>query len=61
VYKGNSTSGKNYQKNLEHRLKQTAAGSLAFYQKNICAGLSGNYLLGTSCNSGKEEKFTFGK
>jgi hypothetical protein len=61
VYKGNSTSGKNYQKKLEHRLKQTAAGSLSFYQKNICAGLYEDYLLGTSCNSGKQQKFTFGK
>jgi hypothetical protein len=61
VYKGVSTSGKNYQKNLEHRLKQTPAGYLSFYQKNICARLSGNYLLGTSCDSGKQQKFTFGK
>ena len=61
VYKGNSTSGKNYQKKMEHRLKQTAAGSLSFYQKNICAGLSVNYLLGTACNTGQQQKFTFGK
>jgi hypothetical protein len=61
VYKGNSTSGNNYQKKMEHRLKQTAAGSLSFYQKNICAGLSGLYLLGTSCNTGQQQKFTFGK
>ena len=61
VYKGNSTSGENYQKNLEHRLKLTAAGSLSFYQKNICAGLYGEHLVGVSCNTGPLQKFSFGK
>ena len=61
VYKGVSTSGKNYQKNLEHRLKQTPAGYLSFYQKNICALPAGKNLIGTSCNIGQQQKFTFGK
>ena len=61
VYKGISKSAKRFQKRVEHQLKQTAAGFLSFHQKNVCAQLSGKYLIGTSCNSGRHEKFTFGK
>ncbi len=37
VYKGISPSEIAFQNNLKHRLKQTPAGSLCFYQQSLCA------------------------
>ena len=63
VYTGISRSGKHYQRDKKHRLKQTAAGSLFFYNRNdpVCAEPSSKYLLRkTYCDTTKQE-FTFGK
>ena len=64
VYKGIATGGKYFQQKVEHRLKQTAAGSLTFYARNdtVCAEPdSSNYLLRkTSCGT-TQQNFTFGK
>ena len=65
VYKGVSSNGKRYQNDAKHRLKQTAAGSLFFYNKeeDICAESesSSKYLLRkTYCNQTQQE-FTFGE
>ena len=60
VYKGVSSTGRNYQNNLKHRLKQTDFGSLRLEQDEICAELSKTYLMRkTYCNN-LEQMFTFG-
>ena len=63
VYKGVAAGGRHYQQRAEHRLKQTAAGSLFFYSiDRVCAEPdSSNYVLRkTSCGTTKQI-FTFGK
>ena len=65
VYKGVSKSGERYQKDAFNRLKQTAAGSLIFYNRSnpVCAepeSLSEYVLKKTYCNK-RQQKFTFGK
>jgi hypothetical protein len=63
VYKGVTTAAISYQKSGTHRLKQTAAGSLFFYNRTdpVCAEPSSKYLLRkTYCNT-TQQKFTFGK
>ena len=65
VYKGVSEKGKIYQKAALNRLKQTAAGSLIFYNRSnrVCAEpeSSSEYVLRkTYCNK-RQQKFTFGK
>ena len=64
VYKGVSTNGKNYQRIAQHRVKQTAAGSLSFYTINnpVCAEPdSSNYVLSKISCGTTRQKFTFGK
>jgi hypothetical protein len=61
VYKGISPSEIAFQNNLKHRLKQTPAGSLYFYQDSICAEPLTRYVMRRKyCNTTKQE-FTFGK
>ena len=63
VYKGVAKNAKITQQSSQHRLKQTAAGSLFFYNANndVCAEPSSKYLLRkTYCNKAKQV-FTFGK
>ena len=64
VYKGVSSIARRFQQMAEHRLKQTAAGSLFFYNSidRVCAEPdSSNYVLRkTSCGTTKQI-FTFGK
>ena len=63
VYKVVSLVSKRYQNRTIHRLKQTARGSLLFYDRDnpVCAEPSSKYLLSTTyCNTTKQE-FTFGK
>ena len=63
VYKGVASPAKTYQTNLIHRLKQTTAGSLHFYNMKTpaCAEPSSTYLLTkTYCNKSQQD-FTFGK
>ncbi|CAB4005117.1 ---NA---, partial [Paramuricea clavata] len=61
VYKGVSPSGESYQSNPVHRLKQTAAGSLQFYQKGtVCAEPSKPYVLSKTYCDKLKEQFTFG-
>jgi hypothetical protein len=63
VYKGISTDAQSDQNRAEHRLKQTAAGSLFFYSRSdpVCAEPSMNYLLRKSYCSTRIQQFTFGK
>ena len=64
VYKGVSTSGKLYQRYTQHRVKQTAAGSLSFYaiKDPVCAEPdSSNYVLRKRSCGTTRQKFTFGK
>ena len=64
VYKGVKRLAKLYQQSMKHRLKQTAAGSLFFYNRDdpVCAEPdSSNYVLRkTPCGTIKQN-FTFGK
>ena len=63
VYKGISNNGMVYQNSAKHRLKQTAAGSLRFYQEGICAepATTSSYIMReTNCDK-PEQVFTFGK
>jgi hypothetical protein len=65
VYKGVSKNGERYQKDALNCLKQTAAGSLFFYDRRnrVCAEpeSSSEYVLRkTYCNK-TQQKFTFGK
>jgi hypothetical protein len=65
VYKGVSPRSILSQSSKENRLKQTAAGSLFFYNKTVtvCAepSFTSKYVLGKSyCNEAKQD-FTFGK
>ena len=64
VYQGKSDLGKKAQKLAKHRLKQTARGSLFFYERRdrVCVEPnSSKYLImKTFCDTTKQ-KFTFGK
>ena len=60
VYKGMSTVAKYYQISYKHRLKQTAAGSLRFYESGVCAEPSTRYVMSKTCDKPKQ-KFTLGK
>ena len=63
VFKAVSTIARIYQNGAKHRLKQTAAGSLIFFNRNdrVCAEPSSKYILRKmSCNTKKQE-FTLGE
>jgi hypothetical protein len=65
VYKGKNDRGLNFEKEDSHRLKQTVAESLYFYDKavNSCGQPNGTYLdlKRDGCSNTPEQKFTFGK
>ena len=61
VYKGISTVAKYYQLSHKHRLKQTAAGSLRFYESGVCAEPSTRYVMRKTYCDKPKQKFTFGK
>jgi hypothetical protein len=69
VYKGETLEAKKYQQNTKHRLKQRAAGSVFFYERNekhnTCAepsSTSPTYLQSKKCiDKSEKQKFTFGK
>ena len=61
VYKGISTVAKYYQISHKHRLKQTAAGSLRFYESGVCAEPSTCYVMRKKYCDKPKQKFTLGK
>ncbi len=61
VYKGISDSAVLYQNSNKHRLKQTPAGSLRFYQIDVCAKPKTKYIIGEKSCDKPEQEFTFGK
>ena len=61
VYKGISREELNYEKSRKHRLKQTSAGSLFFYNISVCAEPSKTYVTRTEQCGTKEQEFTFGE
>ena len=63
VYKGISDSAMDYQTKGTHRLEQTTAGSLRFYQDGICAEPEtvDNYIIRKTYCDKPEQEFTFGK
>ena len=63
VYHGVSKKGLHYQKSVEHRLKQTDAGSLFFYNTRTpaCAAPKTKFIKrNTACDEASQD-FTFGK
>ena len=63
VYHGVSKNGLNYQKSLDHRLKQTDAGSLFFHNMRIpvCAAPETKFIKRSTTCDRKSQDFTFGK
>ena len=63
VFKGVSSNGKLYQNDAGHRLKQTDAGSLFFYNRNDpdCAEPSSQYLIRKTYCDTASQNFIFGK
>jgi hypothetical protein len=67
VYKGVSSQGRDNQKQLHNRLKQTS-GDLCFFSQRddgypVCAAPSSknHYLNRVKCDKSEDQKFTFGK
>ena len=63
VYHGVSEMGLDYQKRHYHRLKQTEAGSLFFYNMRIpaCAAPRTKFINRNTTCDGESQDFTFGK
>ncbi|CAB4034902.1 Hypothetical predicted protein, partial [Paramuricea clavata] len=64
IYDGKNQDGRNFENNDNHRLKQTAAGSLFLYDNSVnsCAQPNGIYVdqKKDGCSDTAEQKFTFG-
>ena len=61
VYKGVSSSAKEYQRSATNHLKQTDAESLSLYNMKVCAEPSAKYVMRKTYCDGENQTFTFGK